>query len=228
MISIIIPTYNEEENIGKLILYLQKCCENKDVEIIVADYASIDKTTTIATIMGAKVVFSKKKGRAAQMNSGAAEATFNILYFVHADSIPPETFYNDIVTAVNKGYAIGRYRTKFAGNKWLLKLNAFFTRFDWFMCYGGDQTLFITKNLFVKINGYDEKFLLMEEFDLVARAKQQAKFKIFSTATIVSIRKYETNTWLAVQRANYKAVQLFKRGASQEVLLKAYNHFLRK
>jgi rSAM/selenodomain-associated transferase 2 len=228
MITIIIPTYNEENNIGKLILYLQKCCENKVVEIIVADAASNDDTVGIAASMGVKVVISKMKGRAAQMNTGATEATFDILYFVHADSIPPETFYIDIVTAVNDGYAIGRYRTKFEGSKWLLQLNAFFTRFDWFMCYGGDQTLFITKNLFKNINGYNEKFLLMEEFDLVVRAKKQAKYKIFPAATIVSIRKYETNSWLQVQRANYNAVQLFKRGASQEVLVKAYNKFLRK
>lgn len=228
MISIIIPTYNEEENIGKLILYLQKCTENKPIEIIVADYASTDNTTSIATSLSAKVVMSKKKGRAAQMNSGAREAIFSILYFVHADSIPPKTFYNDIVAAVKHNYSIGRYQTKFEGNKWLLKLNAFFTRFDWFMCYGGDQTLFITKNLFKNINGYDENFLLMEEFELVERAKKQAKYKIFPASTIVSIRKYETNSWLQVQRANYKAVQLFKKGASQQVLVKAYNKFLRK
>jgi rSAM/selenodomain-associated transferase 2 len=226
MISIIIPTYNEEDNIAKLLLYLQECTQNKVVEIIVTDHASIDKTTAIATSLGVKVVISKKKGRAAQMNSGAFEATYNILYFVHADSFPPKTFYEDILAAVNNGYAIGRYRTKFEGNKWLLKLNAFFTRFDWLMCYGGDQTLFITKYLFEKIKGYDEKYVLMEEYDLVKRAKEFSKYKIFSDTTIVSIRKYETNSWLQVQRANYKAVQLFKKGVSQEELVSMYKKSL--
>ena len=228
MISIIIPTYNEEDNIEKLILYLQKCCNNKQVEIIVADAVSTDRTVSIAAATGAKVVMSKKKGRAAQMNSGTMQAAFDILYFVHADSIPPETFYTDIINAIKNDYSIGRYRTKFVGGIWLLKLNAFFTRFDWFMCYGGDQTLFVTKKLFNEINGYDEKFLLMEEFDLVTRAKQKSKYKIFPSATLASTRKYETNSWLAVQRANYKAVQLFKSGASQEVLVNTYNKFLRK
>ncbi len=228
MLSIIIPTYNEEENIGKLIQYLQSNTVNMPVEIIVADFASTDKTTSIAVSLAAKVVISKKKGRAAQMNSGAAAAIFDILYFVHADSIPPPSFFADIVQATKEGFNFGRYRTVFQGNKWLLKLNAFFTRFDWFMCYGGDQTLFITKKLFNKIDGFNEDFLLMEEFDLVTRAKQFSAFKIFSKATIVSIRKYETNSWLSVQRANYKAVQLYKKGVSQQELVEAYAGFLRK
>jgi rSAM/selenodomain-associated transferase 2 len=228
MLSIIIPTYNEEENIGKLIQYLQSNTVNMPIEIIVTDFASTDKTTSIAASLGAKVVISKKKGRAAQMNSGAAVAMFDMLYFVHADSIPPSSFFADIIQAIKDGFDFGRYRTVFEGNKWLLKLNAFFTRFDWFMCYGGDQTLFITKKLFNKINGFNDNFLLMEEFDLVTRAKQFSSFKIFPKATIVSIRKYETNSWLSVQRANYKAVQLFKKGVSQQELVEAYAGFLRK
>ncbi len=227
MISIIIPTYNEKENIEKLILHLQDSCVNKPIEIIVADAASNDDTTAIAIAAGANIVISPKKGRAAQMNAGARMAKFDILYFVHADTIPPSSFYEDIVRAVESGFELGRYQTKFDGNKWLLKLNAFFTRFDWFMCYGGDQTLFITKHLFKKINGFDETFLLMEEFDLVDRAKKMATYKIFSKSTIVSTRKYETNSWLQVQRANYKAVQLFKKGVSQEFLLNSYKKFLR-
>jgi len=181
MISIIIPIFNEEKNLNKLIPYLQNCCKGY-----------------------------------------AATATYNIFYFVHADSIPPPSFCADILAAVNNGYALGRYQTRFEGNNWLLKFNAFFTRFDWFMCYGGDQTLFITKLLFSKLNGYQESLLMMEEYDLVERAKQLAKYKIFSKAAIVSTRKYLANSWFKVQRANYKTVRLYKKGLSQPELVAQY------
>lgn len=226
MISIIIPTLNEEKNINKLIPYLQNCCKGYDAEIIISDCGSADNSVEAAKALNAKVVMSSCKGRAMQMNSGAAEATYNIFYFVHADSIPPPSFCTDILSAVNNGYSFGRYRTKFEGNNWLLKFNAFFTKFDWFMCYGGDQTLFITKSLFSKLNGYQESLLIMEEYDLVERAKQLARYMIFSKAAIISIRKYQANSWLKVQRANYKTVRLYKKGLSQPELVAQYKKAL--
>ena len=226
MISIIIPTFNEEKNIITLIPYLQNCCKGYDAEIIISDCDSTDKSVEAAKALNAKVVISPCRGRAMQMNSGAVEATGNILYFVHADSIPPSSFCADIIAAVNTGYEFGRYRTRFEGNKWLLKLNAFFTRFDWFMCYGGDQTLFITKSLFSKLIGYKESLLIMEEYDLVERAKQFARYKIFSKATLVSVRKYKANSWLKVQRSNYKTVRLYKKGLPQPELVAQYKKAL--
>ncbi len=226
MISIIIPTLNEEKNINSLIPYLQNCCKDYKAEIIISDCRSTDKTVEVANKMNVKLVTCPCKGRAIQMNCGSAEAAYSILYFVHADSIPPASFCADILAASNSGYSLGRYQTKFEGNKWLLKLNAFFTRFDWFMCYGGDQTLFITKSLFNKLNGYEESLLIMEEYDLVERAKQLARYKIFSKATIVSARKYQANSWLKVQRVNYKTVRLYKKGISQPELVGQYKKAL--
>lgn len=222
MISIIIPIFNEEKNLNKLIPYLQNCCKGYDAEIIISDCGSIDKSVETAKALNVKVVISSCKGRSTQMNCGAATATYNIFYFVHADSIPPPSFCADILAAVNNGYALGRYQTRFEGDNWLLKFNAFFTRFDWFMCYGGDQTLFITKLLFSKLNGYQESLLMMEEYDLVERAKQLARYKIFSKAAIVSTRKYQANSWFKVQRANYKTVRLYKKGLSQPELVAQY------
>lgn len=226
MISIIIPTLNEEQNIHTLIPYLQNCCKGYDAEIIISDCCSTDNTVEAANKLNIKVVMCPCQGRAIQMNCGAAEAVYNIFYFVHADTIPPPSFCSDILAAVNSGYEFGRYRTRFEGNNWLLKLNGFFTRFDWFMCYGGDQTLFITKTLFDKLNGYNEHILIMEEYDLVERAKQFARYKIFSKATLVSVRKYYKNSWLKVQMANYKTVRLYKKGLRQQDLVAQYKKAL--
>ena len=227
MISIIIPTLNEEKNIMKLIPYLHQCCKGFDTEIIIVDCGSSDKTISLAKSLPVKII-TTAKGRAIQMNRGAVVAKGNILYFVHADSIPPPSFCKDIIAAIGSGYKLGRYRTRFDGNNWILKLNAFFTRFDWLMCYGGDQTLFIEKLLFKKINGYNEGMLIMEEYDLVTRAKEFAKYKIFSESTLVSVRKYNNNSWLKVQKANYKTVKLYKKGMPQNQLLAQYKEALKE
>jgi rSAM/selenodomain-associated transferase 2 len=227
MISIIIPALNEEANIKKLVPYLQNCCLNKESEIIVADGGSTDGTRAAAESAGAKLIVSAVKGRAVQMNVAARAAKYSILYFVHADSVPPSSFFKDITDAVSTGYATGRYQTKFDSNKWLLKINAFFTRFDWFVCYGGDQTLFVTTTLFKKINGYNENLLIMEEYDFVKRAREFARYKIFSKTALVSARKYDANSWWRVQIAHYSIVRLYKKGVPQKELIEKYKRLLK-
>lgn len=106
------------------------------------------------------------------MNFGAAAAKGTILYFVHADCLPPANFIDDIEAAVNTGFDCGRYRTKFNSPKLRYKFNAFFTRFNWFICYGGNQTFFIARWLFDAIKGVDNSMKIMEEYDLTTRAKK--------------------------------------------------------
>jgi rSAM/selenodomain-associated transferase 2 len=226
MLSIIIPTYNEEETISKLIIHLKKHSATNNVEIIVSDGGSTDDTVKAAENVGAKVVLSPKKGRSAQMNFGASIAKSEILYFIHADTFPPDSFDSDIEAAAKQGFEIGRYQTKFNSNKIILKINAFFTRFDLLVCYGGDQTLFITKKLFNKINGFNEEMMIMEDYDIVTRARQIARYKIFKKAALVSARKYETNSWLKVQKANRTIVNMYKKGASQQDMVKKYKEML--
>lgn len=225
-ISIIIPCYNEAENIASLINYLKGNSKNSIIEIIVSDGGSSDQTQTLAASAGAIVLTAPKKGRAAQMNFGASIAKGCILYFVHADCLPPINFIDDIESAVKDGFGCGRYRTKFNSTKLRYKFNAFFTRFDWLICYGGDQTFFITRNLFDAINGFDNSMQIMEEYDLTARAKKLGRYKIFKDVALVSVRKYEGRSWWQVQIANGKAFALFKKGASQEEIFATYKKML--
>jgi rSAM/selenodomain-associated transferase 2 len=226
MVSIIIPTYNEAENISRLITYLLKSTSPKQAEVIVSDAGSNDDTIGIANKAGATVVLAPTKGRAAQLNFGASSAKGEILYFIHADTFPPESFIGDIEEAINGGFQLGRYQTKFDSNKTILKVNAFFTRFDLFVCYGGDQTLFITKSLFDQINGYKEEMLIMEDYDIVSRARQIGKYRILKKAALVSARKYETNSWLTVQNANRTIVNMYRKGASQQEMVNKYKEML--
>ncbi|MEO8820729.1 MAG: TIGR04283 family arsenosugar biosynthesis glycosyltransferase [Ginsengibacter sp.] len=224
-ITIIIPTLDESKNIGNLIKYL-KLHALRPVQIIVSDGGSSDNTVSIAKHEGAMVVKSLKKGRASQMNFGASFSTGNILYFVHADCLPPENYFENITESVKQGSHLGRFQTKFKSRSILLKFNSFFTKFDWFICYGGDQTLFITADTFKKINGFDEKMLIMEDYDIVKRARSQFQYAILNGKVLVSARKYETNSWLKVQLANRTIVKMYKKGFSQEILAAEYKQLL--
>lgn len=225
-ISIIIPTYNEAAGIAKLITYLQKHGGDTVKEIIISDAESTDETIAIAGQYGVAALVSPQKGRAAQMNFGVHKASGNIFYFVHADCFPPVNFATEIIAAVNNGYDFGRYRTKFDSSKFLLKINAWFTRFNWFICYGGDQTLFITREFFERSGGFKNELLIMEEYEFCERMMNQGHYKIFADAALISARKYEGRSWLRVQLANRKAVKLFKKGASQEEIIKTYKAML--
>ncbi|MEP6713628.1 MAG: TIGR04283 family arsenosugar biosynthesis glycosyltransferase [Ferruginibacter sp.] len=226
MISIIIPVYNEEANIKKLLAYLHQHNNGIINEIIVSDGGSTDATFSVAAAAGAVVVASPEIGRAAQMNYGARLATGAVLYFIHADTFPHPSFFDDIKKAVEEEFEFGRYRTKFDSKKKILGFNAFFTRFDMFVCYGGDQTFFITKKIFEAIGGFNESMLIMEDYEIVQRAKKMGRYKIIQKNVLVSARKYDTNSWLKVQRANYTIVQLYKKGATQQEMVTRYKELL--
>jgi rSAM/selenodomain-associated transferase 2 len=227
-ISVIIPVYNERDLIAGLVNRLHQYGGNFVKEVIVCDGGSTDATVKEAKAAGASVVIAPQKGRAVQMNYAASIASGDVLYFVHADTLPPVNFAQDIIGAVAAGYETGRYRSRFDTRNWLMKINAWFTRFDWFVCMGGDQTLFVTATLFRQTGGYNNDMLIMEEYEFCKRVRKQARYKIFSDTVLISTRKYIGRSWWQVQKANYKAVQMYKKGTSQHEIAAAYHQLLQK
>lgn len=224
--TIIIPTLNEEKRIETLIHYLRSLPNSKRFEIIVVDGGSTDNTCAYARKAGAILLNSPHKGRASQMNYGAKNAHSDILFFLHADSTPPTSLWKDVHRAVEEGYPIGSYRTRFDTSSFLLRINAFFTRFDKLWCRGGDQGLFITKTLFTELNGFREDYVIMEDYDIIIRARKNHPFRIIPKAMLVSSRKYDTNNYLRVQLANMKIFRMYAKGASQQEMVRRYNHLL--
>lgn len=225
-ISIVIPTFNEAEGIGRLVRFLKGAGSEALKEVIVADGGSTDGTLAAAGAAGARAVACPQGGRAAQMNYGAALASGDILYFVHADTFPPASFAKDILHSLQRGFPIGRYYTRFDSRRWILKLNAYLTRFDFFLCMGGDQTLYVTRTLFQTSGGFRPDMKIMEEYEFCARVRKEAPYRIMKGATLVSARKYDGNSWWRVQRANAMVVRMYRKGAAQDELVRAYRQAL--
>lgn len=229
LISVIIPTYNEAENIAKTCQRIIEFSEGFAVEIIIVDSpVSTDNTFEIVQNLQLISLKSPKKGRASQMNFGAKHANGEILYFVHADVLVHPTFVTDILKSFKNGFDFGCYRYVFDSNSWLLKINAFFTRFPFIWCRGGDQTLFIRKNDFFLLEGFREDHQIMEDYEFILRAKKHLKFRIIPKNIIVSARKYKTNSYLRVQLANFLVMRMFlQKRASQEKMVEVYRTMLK-
>ncbi len=229
MISIIIPVFNEEETIAETIRELKiRDKRNLVSEIIICDGQSTDETVKIATDAGVKVVVSPKKGRSAQMNYGASLAKEKILYFLHADSIPPENYTAFISEAFIQNHVSGCFRLDFDYDHWFLKANSWFTRFDVNAIRFGDQSLFITKNVFDKCGGFNENLLMMEDQEIIHRIKKQGKFTVMHGAVTTSARKYVDNGIYRMQAIFFRIWLLYYLGYSQENLLKLHKKLIHK
>lgn len=193
-VSIIIPVLNEEKSIAKLLDYLLKI-QNPEYsqEIIVVDGGSEDGTLEILkSYPEIRVVFSEK-GRAKQMNFGAKIANSEILYFLHCDTFPLKNFDSEIVNQVQNSKLSGCFKMKFDNNHIVLKVSEWFTRFNFQEFRGGDQSLFVEKQLFEKLNGFNENLIIYEDNELIARLYKNSKFTVIQKEVLTSARKYLKN-----------------------------------
>ncbi|MDP4284756.1 MAG: TIGR04283 family arsenosugar biosynthesis glycosyltransferase [Bacteroidota bacterium] len=228
MISIIIPTYNEASQIAETIRKTLAARGDHETEIIIVDGGSMDNTVSIARECGVKTVLSEHKGRAAQMNKGAAVAQGDIFYFLHADSIPPVNFTNYIIDALAKGFSSGCFRLSFDYDHWFLKANCWFTRFDINAVRFGDQSLFVTKKIFQSIGGFKEDILMMEDQEIIHRIKEYGKFVVMNGTINTSARKYLDNGIYRLQVIFFLIWFLYYSGYSQEHLLKLHRKLIHK
>lgn len=138
-------------------------------------------------------LINSQKGRAKQMNLGAKHVKGNILYFLHADSFPPKNFDQLIIEEVIKGNLAGCFRMQFDHNHWWLRLASWLTQFPCRACRGGDQSQFITKNLFEDIGGFDESYSIYEDNILINELYKRNQFVVINKKLKTSARRYEVH-----------------------------------
>jgi rSAM/selenodomain-associated transferase 2 len=228
MFSIIIPTYNEAENIANTIRITRAAAGVHELEIIVVDGGSSDETIAIAERMSVTIVKSERRGRAVQMNRGASIGKGEVLYFLHADSIPPPKFIDRISDALHRGAMSGSFRLTFDYPHWFLNANAWFTRFNVNAVRFGDQSLFVKKEAFQQAGGFRENLLIMEDQEIIHRLKKLGKFAVLPDTVVTSARKYRDNGVFRMQGIFYCLWALYYLGFSQEQLVNFHRKLIRK
>lgn len=198
-ISIIIPVLNEADAIANILSYLKLNSSSKNIkEILFVDGGSTDSTNSIVLNEGARIL-KTKKGRAKQMNFGAQKATGEILYFLHVDTLPPKNFDQYIIESVLHQNEVGCFQMKFDSDSKFLNFFAWFTRMNWKLCRGGDQSLFITKNLFKKSRGFNEDYIIFEDNEFIHRLYKMTNFTILPRHVKTSARRYQERGVFALQ-----------------------------
>lgn len=228
MISIILPTYQESGFLQKTLRLLYEADVDHLIgEVIIANFPG-SEVPALPEALGATVslVQCPKKGRADQMNYGAKKAKFPILYFLHADTQPPPGFSGEIIKAMQNNFIAGSFRLKFDLDHWFLKANCWFTRFDINAFRFGDQSLFIRKDCFRAIGGFDERLRIFEDQEIVGRIRKQGNFHIMKSSVITSARKYQENGIFKTQAVFFLIYLMYKLRFSQGAMLKIYQHLI--
>ena len=212
-VSIIIPVLNELNNLRHLLNHLLRISDSNS-EIIVADGGSTDGSLAYVAQFGSvKLVQCKVASRAHQLNSGAKAASGSIYYFLHADAWPPKSFLTSIRQAVNNNYPLGCFQMFLTGKRSkLIRINSYFSASKNIFSGGGDQSLYIAAELFNHYKGFDEQWVIMEDFEFIRRLKPAYTLNYIDRKILVSSRKYYQNSYLRVNLANLVAFLLFSLG----------------
>ena len=219
MISAIIPTYNEEHTIGRLLENLKQLGAD---EVIVADGNSADRTVEIASAYAH--VIRCKTCRALQMNAGGRAASGEVLLFLHADV----RLGSGGVAAVRESLRDpelvgGNFNIQYEGSDWVAA--AFTSVNRWRRRLGvfyGDSGIFCRRKVFESLGGY-APWPILEDYDFARRLRKAGKLALLDEPIWVSDRRWRTSGLLPTLWSWFWVQGLYLAGVNPERLAGLYH-----
>lgn len=195
-ISIIIPAYFEENvtlNTVKNLLSI-----TKDIELIIVykweKYGYIKEKLDILWWNIKLIEFNWVSTRAILMNLWAEKSTWDIILFLHNDTILPKNYYDLLSDIDLSKYNYGWFYKQFCPNNFILRINSFITnmRLNFFWSLLWDNSIFVSKYLFFEIWWFPNTSL-MEDVEMSKKLKDCWKIFIIKEKTITSSTKFLKN-----------------------------------
>ncbi len=192
-ISVILPFLDEAAALPATLAHLADArALQHDIEVIAVDSGSRDASAAVLARHRDVRVLQAPRGRAAQMNAGAAAATGDVLLFLHADTWLPRNAFAAVAAAAGApGFAYGGFRHRFSGSDRRLAL---ISALHNFRCrhartFYGDQALFVARAAFVRAGGYPA--VPAEDIALSQRLRAMGPPAFLTETVVTSARKFE-------------------------------------
>jgi rSAM/selenodomain-associated transferase 2 len=220
-LSIVIPVLDEAAGIAATLAALQPL-RRRGVEVVVVDGGSTDATVALATPW-ADAVMAGPRGRARQMNAGAAAARGDVLLFLHADTLLPEGADSQVHGALERGACWGRFDVRIAGRAPMLRVVAAMMNLRSRLTgiATGDQALFVRRAAFQQVGAFPDQ-PLMEDIELSRRLRALQRPACLPGPAVTSGRRWETRgvwrTIVLMWRLRWR----YWRGESPHVLAQVY------
>jgi rSAM/selenodomain-associated transferase 2 len=190
-LSIVVPVLDEAGELPGRLPALQALA-GEGAEVLIVDGGSTDDTVALARAAGLHVL-AAPRGRARQMNAGAARAQGDVLLFLHADTQLPDGAAALVAKHIATGHCWGRFDVRIAGRPALLRLVAGMMNLRSRVTgiATGDQALFVTRATFDRVGGFPDQ-PLMEDIEICRRLRRLAAPACIATPVTTSGRRWES------------------------------------
>lgn len=227
MISIVMPVLDEADGIAAALTALQPL-RAAGAEVIVSDGGSSDATIALATPLADRVI-AAPRGRASQMNAGAALARGDVLLFLHADTALPDDALARVDEALRGARVWGRFDVAInSRSPWLPLVATLMNRRSRLTGIAtGDQAMFVTRQAFAAVGGFPN-LPLMEDIELSKRLLKHSRPACIAAPAITSGRRWERHgVWRTILKMWRLRLRYFL-GADPAQLARDYGYVPRE